>query len=169
MRKSTRDVVRVQDVLNFIDISEVKQYICNRSMVVYLKKRPGNKGSGPRSKHRYLWTSTCVGCKHIIESAYRFSSIGCKDVGYCFPFFRTSHGRKLGNHFSESLLCRKRLHLTRHKMLACLSTHSSLRMALNLPAHSIRSQHSQGVHARGARNARHSIEPYAPGEEDRID
>ena len=42
-------------------------------------------------------------------------------------------------------------------------------MALNLAAHSIRSQRFQGHHARGGRYARHFIEPYAVGEEERTD
>ena len=140
LKKAMRDVVRVRDVSSLIDISEVQQYVCNGYKVVYLKKWSSNKGSMFRPKLRYLRMSACVGCRRRLKSAYRFCSIGCKHVGSCFfSFQKNSYGLKLGDHFFESLLRRKRLQLTRHRMLGCPSAHSSWRMALNLAAHSIRS------------------------------
>jgi hypothetical protein len=78
LKKATRDVVRVRDVSSLIDIFEVQQYVCNRFKVVHLKKWSGDEGSVLGSK---LWYPACLGCKRRLKSAYKFCSIGCKDVG----------------------------------------------------------------------------------------
>ena len=123
-----------------------------------------------RPKLRYLRMSACVGCRWRLKSAYRFCSIGCKHVGACFFSFQ-----KTVMVISLVIISLNRCYVASncnshgHRTLGCQSAHSSWRMPLNLAAHSIRSQRFRGHHARVARYARHFIEPYAVGEEQRTD
>jgi len=96
LKKATRDVVRVRDVLSLVDVAGVQQYVCNRAMVVYLKKWPGDRFYSRRSKQENL----CVACKQRLKSPYKFCSIGCK---VCRLFFSSHETTKVWNLVTISL------------------------------------------------------------------
>ncbi|WCJ29937.1 PLATZ transcription factor family protein [Euphorbia peplus] len=65
------DVVRLEDLENLIDCSNVQAYTINSAKVVFIKKRPQNrqfKGAG----------NYCTSCDRSLQEPYIHCSLGCK-------------------------------------------------------------------------------------------
>ncbi|CAN0901118.1 Protein RGF1 INDUCIBLE TRANSCRIPTION FACTOR 1 [Linum grandiflorum] len=73
------DVVRLEDLENLVDCSNVQAYTINNSKVVFIKKRPQNrqlKGSG----------NNCTSCNRGLQDPFIHCSLGCK-VDYALKHY----------------------------------------------------------------------------------
>lgn len=86
-RSSNSNVVRVADVEDLLQVSDVQPYLLNGHAAVFLKKRP-MAGKGRAGEVR------CEECERtLLNAAYRFCSIGCKvrSICICISLFHNSY------------------------------------------------------------------------------
>uniref|UniRef100_A0A0E0JJK1 B box-type domain-containing protein n=1 Tax=Oryza punctata TaxID=4537 RepID=A0A0E0JJK1_ORYPU len=83
-RSSYHDVVKVSELEDILDISNVQTYVINSARVVFLNERPQLRGCGilaikssPSSSSSY----NCETCSRVLLDAFRFCSLGCNLIG----------------------------------------------------------------------------------------
>ena len=75
-RSSYHDVVRVSEIEDILDISDVQTYIINSARVVFLNERPQQRNCGV-TKTTSSSTHNCEICGRALLDAFRFCSLGC--------------------------------------------------------------------------------------------
>ena len=76
------NVVRLQDMSMYLDLSLVQTYVINNARVVFISTRQQSmdKAPAPPGPH------TCLGCPRVLQPTYKYCSIECK------AFHKTSIG-----------------------------------------------------------------------------
>ncbi|CAD6341932.1 unnamed protein product [Miscanthus lutarioriparius] len=77
-RSSYHDVVRVSEIQDILDISDVQTYVINSARAVFLNERPQPRASSvPICKAPLSSTHSCETCSRALLDAFRFCSLGC--------------------------------------------------------------------------------------------
>ncbi|KAJ1274723.1 hypothetical protein BS78_05G082900 [Paspalum vaginatum] len=81
-RSSYHNVVKVSEIEDILDISDVQTYIINSARVVFLNERPQLRGSGVSiCKGPSSGARNCETCGRTLLDAFRFCSLGCNLMG----------------------------------------------------------------------------------------
>ncbi|CAL4976112.1 unnamed protein product [Urochloa decumbens] len=81
-RSSYHNVVRVSEIEDIMDISDVQTYIINSARVVFLTKRPQQRGCGVSiGKAPASSAHNCDTCGCALLDVFRFCSLGCNLKG----------------------------------------------------------------------------------------
>nr|XP_016448140.1 PREDICTED: uncharacterized protein LOC107773207 [Nicotiana tabacum] len=64
------EVVRLEDLENLIDCSNIQAYTINNAKVVFIKKRPQNR--------QFKGGNYCTSCDRSLQEPYIHCSLGCK-------------------------------------------------------------------------------------------
>uniref|UniRef100_A0ACD5UUR8 Uncharacterized protein n=1 Tax=Avena sativa TaxID=4498 RepID=A0ACD5UUR8_AVESA len=81
-RSSYHDVVRVAELHDILDISDVQTYVINSATVVFLNERPQQQRICGVSVVKTSSSShNCESCNRALLDAYRFCSLGCNLKG----------------------------------------------------------------------------------------
>ncbi|XP_062200499.1 protein RGF1 INDUCIBLE TRANSCRIPTION FACTOR 1-like [Phragmites australis] len=80
-RSSYHDVVRVSEVEDILDISDVQTYVINGSSVVFLNERPQLRGCVSSCKALSSSSYSCETCGRALLDQFRFCSLGCNVKG----------------------------------------------------------------------------------------
>ena len=76
-RSSYHDVVRVAELHDILDISDVQTYVINSATVVFLNERPQQRGCGVSAVKASSSSYNCECCNRVLLDAFRFCSLGC--------------------------------------------------------------------------------------------
>ncbi|KAG8051702.1 hypothetical protein GUJ93_ZPchr0001g31420 [Zizania palustris] len=81
-RSSYQNVVRISELMEIIDISDIQTYVINGARVVFLNERPQLRGNGifvikSSSSPSYR----CEICSRVLLGAFRYCSLGCNVAG----------------------------------------------------------------------------------------
>ncbi|XP_034593171.1 protein RGF1 INDUCIBLE TRANSCRIPTION FACTOR 1 [Setaria viridis] len=76
-RSSYHDVIKVSELEDILDISDVQTYVINSAKVVFLNERPQMRTCGPLSSSSY----NCETCGRALLNEFRFCSLGCNLTG----------------------------------------------------------------------------------------
>ena len=77
-RSSYHDVVRVSEIEDILDVSDVQTYVINSARIVFLNERPQLRASSvPICKAPTSSTHSCETCSRVLLDAFRFCSLGC--------------------------------------------------------------------------------------------
>lgn len=77
-------MVKVSELEDILDISNVQTYVINSARVVFLNERPQLRGCGVlaiKSSPSSLSSYNCETCSRVLLDAFRFCSLGC-NVSY---------------------------------------------------------------------------------------
>ncbi|CAM0956373.1 unnamed protein product [Alopecurus aequalis] len=80
-RSSYHDVVRVAELHDILDISDVQTYVINSATVVFLNERPQQRGCGVSAVKASSSSYNCESCNRALLDAFRFCSLGCSVKG----------------------------------------------------------------------------------------
>ncbi|XP_006644232.1 protein RGF1 INDUCIBLE TRANSCRIPTION FACTOR 1-like [Oryza brachyantha] len=83
-RSSYHDVVKVSELEDILDISNVQTYVINSARVVFLNERPQLRGCGAsaiKSSSSSSSSYNCETCSRVLLDAFRFCSLGCNLTG----------------------------------------------------------------------------------------
>uniref|UniRef100_A0A0D9V1K5 B box-type domain-containing protein n=1 Tax=Leersia perrieri TaxID=77586 RepID=A0A0D9V1K5_9ORYZ len=83
-RSSYHNVVKVSELEDILDISNVQTYVINSARVVFLNERPQPRGSVvpvTKSSPSSLSSYNCETCSRVLLDAFRFCSLGCNLIG----------------------------------------------------------------------------------------
>jgi hypothetical protein len=70
-------VVRVAELHDILDISDVQTYVINSATVVFLNERPQQRGCGVSVVKAQSSSYNCESCNRALLDAFRFCSLGC--------------------------------------------------------------------------------------------
>ncbi|KAG5534113.1 hypothetical protein RHGRI_015807 [Rhododendron griersonianum] len=73
-RSSYHEIIKVEDIQRYLDVSDIQPYTMNKAPVLFLNKRPQ---VGPRKGYQYA----CDICQRSIARHSKFCSLGCKLEG----------------------------------------------------------------------------------------
>nr|CDM86652.1 unnamed protein product [Triticum aestivum] len=76
-RSSYHDVVRVAELKDVLDISDVQTYVINSATVVFLNERPQQRGCGVSVVKASSSSYNCESCNRALLDPFRFCSLGC--------------------------------------------------------------------------------------------
>ncbi|CAL5002629.1 unnamed protein product [Urochloa decumbens] len=121
-RSSYHDVVRVSEIEDILDISDVQTYVINSARVVYLNERRQQRSCGvPSCKAPSSSAHNCEMCGRALLDPFRFCSLGCnlraikKDMNCDSAGSSTTIDKASGNDENEEEPTPKRIARHRRK------------------------------------------------------